>query len=143
MILLSNILAGKGFNFIFEIPLNHTHTQQQHITKLMMHMHTRRTVFMIATYALVSASAFVFHRHDKIDRRSMMGGYDYDVKSSSLCMVVEIGPTDDDVEPALPGMMKISEIKSGELYPNLEYLDMCMFLITISNIIHYPIQNLI
>ena len=139
MILLSNILAGKGFNFIFEIPLNHTHTQQQHITKLMMHMHTRRTVFMIATYALVSASAFVFHRHDRNDRV----GDDYDVKSSSLCMVVEIGPTDDDVEPALPGTLTLSEIKSGELYPNLEYLDMCMFLITISNIIHYPIQNLI
>jgi hypothetical protein len=27
-------------------------------------------------------------------------------------MVVEIGPTDDDVEPPLPGQMKISEIKS-------------------------------
>ena len=76
----------------------------------MMH---KRTVFMIATYALVSASAFVFHRHDRNDRRSMMGD-GYDVKSSSLCMVVEIGPTDDDVEPAKPGEMKISEIKSGE-----------------------------
>jgi hypothetical protein len=29
-----------------------------------------------------------------------------------LSMVVEIGPTDDDVEPPLPGQMKISEIKS-------------------------------
>ena len=104
-------------------------------------MHTRRTVFMIATYALVSASAFVFHRHDRNDRV----GDDYDVKSSSLCMVVEIGPPMMmlSVEPALPGTLTLSEIKSGELYPNLEYLDMCMFLITISNIIHYPIQNLI
>ena len=35
-------------------------------------------------------------------------------RSSPLGMVVEIGPTDDDVEPALTGEMKISEIK-GEL----------------------------
>ncbi|KAL9186981.1 hypothetical protein ACHAXT_010701 [Thalassiosira profunda] len=32
--------------------------------------------------------------------------------TSSLGMVVEIGPTDDDVDPPLPGQMKISEIKS-------------------------------
>ena len=32
--------------------------------------------------------------------------------SSPLRMVVEIGPTDDDVEPPLPGQMKVSEIKS-------------------------------
>eukprot|EP00581_Thalassiosira_minuscula_P006679 CAMPEP_0183703034 /NCGR_PEP_ID=MMETSP0737-20130205/930_1 /TAXON_ID=385413 /ORGANISM="Thalassiosira miniscula, Strain CCMP1093" /LENGTH=216 /DNA_ID=CAMNT_0025929731 /DNA_START=29 /DNA_END=679 /DNA_ORIENTATION=+ len=32
--------------------------------------------------------------------------------ASPLCMVVEIGPTDDDVDPPLPGQMKISEIKS-------------------------------
>ena len=31
---------------------------------------------------------------------------------SPLCMAVEIGPTDDDVDPPLPGQMKISEIKS-------------------------------
>lgn len=33
----------------------------------------------------------------------------------SLRMVVEIGPTDDDVDPPLPGQMKISEIKSVRL----------------------------
>ena len=32
--------------------------------------------------------------------------------TSSLGMVIEIGPTDDDVDPPLPGQMKISEIKS-------------------------------
>jgi len=32
--------------------------------------------------------------------------------ASPLRMVVEIGPTDDDVDPPLPGQMKVSEIKS-------------------------------
>lgn len=33
-------------------------------------------------------------------------------RTSALSMVVEIGPTEDDVDPPLPGQMKISEIKS-------------------------------
>lgn len=93
----------------------------------------RRIALMSATYfAFVSTNAFVFHHNDRNVRsvmgvnhdrkKSVMGGY-CDLRSSPLCMVVEIGPTDDDVEPALPGEMKISEIKSGELlYTNLEYL---------------------
>ena len=38
--------------------------------------------------------------------------YQRSLSSPPLHMVIEIGPTDDDVDPPLPGQMKISEIKS-------------------------------
>lgn len=40
-----------------------------------------------------------------------------------LSMVVEIGPTDDDVDPPLPGQMKISEIKSELDLRGVSYKD--------------------
>ena len=40
-----------------------------------------------------------------------------------LSMVVEIGPNDDDVEPPLPGQMKISEIKSELDLRGVSYSD--------------------
>ena len=38
-------------------------------------------------------------------------------------MVIEIGPSDDDVEPPLPGQMKISEIKSELDLRKVSYSD--------------------
>lgn len=43
--------------------------------------------------------------------------------TTALKMVVEIGPTDDDVEPPLPGQMKISEIKAELDMRKVSYTD--------------------
>ena len=62
---------------------------------------------LVAIFIISSASAFNCN-----PQRYKINNIHH--RSSPLGMVVEIGPTDDDVEPALPGEMKISEIK-GEL----------------------------
>ena len=64
---------------------------------------------LVTIFIITSASAFINCNPQRYNNINNIHH-----RSSSLGMVVEIGPTDDDVEPALPGEMKISEIK-GEL----------------------------
>ena len=64
---------------------------------------------LVAICITTSASAFINCNPQRYNNINIIHH-----RSSPLGMVVEIGPTDDDVEPALPGEMKISEIK-GEL----------------------------
>ena len=65
---------------------------------------------LMAICIITSASAFINCNHPQRYKDINIIHH----RSTPLGMVVEIGPTDDDVEPALPGEMKISEIK-GEL----------------------------
>ena len=68
----------------------------------------------VAIFIISSASAFInCQSYNNINNKHHRSLQRLKYKRSlPLGMVVEIGPTDDDVEPALPGEMKISEIKS-------------------------------
>ena len=65
---------------------------------------------LVAICIITSAAAFVYCNPQRQRYNNNINIIHH--RSSPLGMVVEIGPTDDDVEPALPGEMKISEIKS-------------------------------
>ena len=81
-------------------------------------MYTQTTLLLIAYYALVSiiicTDAFTTVQ---ITNKLMTA------TTTALKMVVEIGPTDDDVEPPLPGQMKISEIKAELDMRKVSYTD--------------------
>ena len=71
---------------------------------------------------VVKTAAFthtaVFSSSPVVARRRLGGGRTY-----PLSLAIEIGPTDDDVDPPLPGQMKISEIKSELDLRKVNYKD--------------------
>ena len=54
---------------------------------------------------------------------SLRTSYSCTKTSTTTLYAIEIGPTDDDVDPPLPGQMKISEIKSELDLRNVNYKD--------------------
>ena len=80
----------------------------------MVHFNVLFAGYLCCFLAIISGKAYAF---------TLNTGYRSPGIMRPLGMVIEIGPSDDDVEPPLPGQMKISEIKSELDLRKVSYAD--------------------
>ena len=100
----------------------HYHCLTHHIFAMVMHKNCSLNI-LAATCCLSFLIGDTIAFSYTTNAFSLRTSYSCTKTSTTTLYAIEIGPTDDDVDPPLPGQMKISEIKSELDLRNVNYKD--------------------